>query len=79
VIYTFFVVLIALVLGGGLLYLYGTMLDELVTAMELSFPTIFTGTNWNIFKAFINWRTLLIVLIPTLIWVYSNNQGPEEP
>lgn len=77
-IYTFFIILIAILMGGGLLYFLGSMLDELVLAMELEFPTIFTGASWNVIKAVIDWRMLLIVIIPTLIWVYSNNQGPEE-
>jgi len=77
-IYTFFIVLMALILGGGLLYLVGSMLDELILAMELSFPTVFTGASWNVIKALVDWRMLLLILIPTLIWVYSNNMGPEE-
>ena len=77
-IYTFFIILVALVLGGGLLYFYGSVLDELVLVMELNFPTIFTGASWNVIKAVINWRMLLLIIIPTLLWVYSNNQGPEE-
>ena len=76
-IYTFFIVLIAIILGGGLMYFLGTMLDQLVLEMELAFPTIFAGSSWNVIKAVIEWRMLLIVLIPTLIWVYVNNRRPE--
>jgi len=77
-IYTFLTVLMALVLGGGLLFFLGILLDQLVIIMEVEFASIFTGTNWNIIKAVIDWRMLLIIIIPTLIWVISNNRGPEE-
>jgi len=77
-IYTFFIILIAIILGGGLVYFIFLPIDELVTVMELDFPTVFTGVGWNAVKAIINWRMLLLVIIPTLIWVYVNNQGVEE-
>ena len=77
-IYTFLIVLMALVLGGGLLFFFGILLDQLVIIMEVEFASIFTGTNWNIIKAVINWRMLLLIIIPTLLWVISNNRGPKE-
>jgi len=77
-IYTLFIVLVAMIIGGSLTYFIFIPIDELVTVMETKFPSIFTGTGWTAFKAIINWRMLLIVIIPTLIWVYVNNQGPRN-
>jgi hypothetical protein len=71
-------VLVIIIIGGTLTYFLSVPLDTLILKMEGTFPSIFTGNTWNLFKALNDYKLFFLVLLPLLIWIIVNNQQPKE-
>ena len=71
-------IIVGLILGASLIYVYGQFLDGILDWGETAFPSVFTGAGYNFMKSLRNWMGFILVVLPLMIWVYYNSQRPEQ-
>jgi len=73
----YFVSVLCLVLGGIIWYAMKTVLSLALQVCTETYPTIFTGTWYALLNSLINYGSLILILIPLVIYVSVQSSKPQ--
>lgn len=77
-IYTYFMVLLVIIVGGLSYWGYFSAFDTVMTSLETTYPAYYAGGGPDFIYAFLLYAPLLLILIPIVIYMIVQSQKPRE-
>jgi len=77
-IYTYFAVLVVLLVGGFSYFALFDAFDTAFTTLETAYPAYYAGSGPDFIYAFVKYSPLLLILIPVIIYMIVQSQKPTE-
>ncbi len=77
-IYTYFVLICVVILGGLTWYICNEVMDGVFTWASTEFPAYFTGSWFSFLQNWWVWMPLVVILIPVIIWVVVQSQREKQ-